>query len=454
MEKKRTSALTGEIEIQSEPFKKVVGKNSIISVDNNVFSCCIQYEYPRYGFPLFATHGSFINGKLPPSNPGYETYVWGEGADQKPVVVAITLEVTEYVPSNVTTTLYPPAWTINAKMIIPRTIPIDVKIVATTDTPQQFLWQGGLTDYAEAASILTATGSIDGKEVVLKGVGYCESVGFENPALVTDPKLQRTRAIQTAKLPDAVYHEQAPKAFPICKKPSLPARGFLISYLDIVGAPSWDFVNTPFVFHFQSAAIMHFQFLLLGASLLFSTTQASIHHDFKHKRENDLTTATVTDPGSTSIVELSSISPAISSDAATTTEAAAASSTDLSLAVSTTVAIDSTSTESTPLFQSHPLTTSTAIIPSNSSLSTSSPTTKEASTSASEKTAGASTKTEQTTVIPTGIPTTSGAVATSTPKSAAGKTLDARGWCVVLSIVFGAWGVVGLMFGLGVGGWI
>ena len=59
---------------------------------------------------------------------------------------------------------------------------VNLDVVVTTVCDQQSLWQGGLAEYAEAACSMVATGYVDGREVMMEGVGYCESVGLEDPA--------------------------------------------------------------------------------------------------------------------------------------------------------------------------------------------------------------------------------------------------------------------------------
>ncbi|CZR63163.1 uncharacterized protein PAC_13060 [Phialocephala subalpina] len=236
---------------------------------------------------------------------------------------------------------------------------------------------------------------------------------------------------------------------------------------------------------------MHFQFILLGASLL-SLATASINFEYKHKRQGDLTTNTVTGtppcllllssllfpnfsistqklnaPASSSTtIQLSELSavPASSSDSTDAVASTDLTATSTDAAASATDAIDSTTTaESTPLFQSHPFTTTS----SNSTFTATKYSSSEKVTSSRRHVSlpifpfyfrPLSTLTpkplDDFTELTDQTATTSGAVATSTPKSAAGKTLDARGWCVVLSVIFGAWGAVGIFFGLGVGGWI
>lgn len=58
---------------------------------------------------------------------------------------------------------------------------LDIVVTIATDIEQQPLRKGGLTEYAEAASTVNAVGAVDGLPVRMKGVGHCESVGFEDP---------------------------------------------------------------------------------------------------------------------------------------------------------------------------------------------------------------------------------------------------------------------------------
>jgi predicted secreted hydrolase len=115
------------------------------------------------------------NGTIPPAAFTFGVYVEGKSSR----LVEATLDVAKYAKSPETDANYPTEW-----RIFVNSNGIELKLDVTTVCEQQALWQGGLTEYAEAASTVKATGSIDGKAVVLEGVGYCESVGLEDPVEV------------------------------------------------------------------------------------------------------------------------------------------------------------------------------------------------------------------------------------------------------------------------------
>lgn len=296
------AALEGGVEISSDPFCKVIGKNSIVGSDNNVFPCHVHFEdsgstldgrpaitidldcaaanppflegsngyvglkdhipglsswyyyswaqQPTTGsvqidhdtfkvergltwmdhqwggctpplppvsapawsgwsffalqfdenrsFSISCSHGPIVNGVLPPDLPGFATYVTGKGHAQKSILAEAFLTVTKYIESPDTSASYPCAWEIKVKSV-PVTIDgLDVVITATTDLEQQSLWMGGLAEYAEAASTVIAVGSDGGLPVQMKGVGYCESVGFEDPhEVVTRGKTWLKSALAT-----------------------------------------------------------------------------------------------------------------------------------------------------------------------------------------------------------------------------------------------------------------
>lgn len=57
---------------------------------------------------------------------------------------------------------------------------LDRVVSAITDIEQQSLRKGELIEYAVAASTMNTVGAADGLPVRMKGVGHCESVGFED----------------------------------------------------------------------------------------------------------------------------------------------------------------------------------------------------------------------------------------------------------------------------------
>ena len=46
----------------------------------------------------------------------------------------------------------------------------------------QTLYFASLVEYSEANCTVTAVGTVGGNPVALSGVGFCEGVGFEDPA--------------------------------------------------------------------------------------------------------------------------------------------------------------------------------------------------------------------------------------------------------------------------------
>ena len=92
------------------------------------------------------------------------------------MLVEAKLDVGQFAKSPETDANYPSAWQL---VVQSSTVNLDVVVTAVCD--QQSLWQGGLAEYAEAACSVVATGIVDGKQVTMEGVGYCESVGLEDP---------------------------------------------------------------------------------------------------------------------------------------------------------------------------------------------------------------------------------------------------------------------------------
>ncbi|EDR04536.1 uncharacterized protein LACBIDRAFT_304300 [Laccaria bicolor S238N-H82] len=111
------------------------------------------------------------SGKIVPSLWGFGVYVEGKSSS----LVEAKLDVGQFAKSPETDANYPSAW-----HLVVQSATVNLDVVVTTVCDQQSLWQGGLTEYAEAASTVVATGHVDGKEVTMEGVGYCESVGLED----------------------------------------------------------------------------------------------------------------------------------------------------------------------------------------------------------------------------------------------------------------------------------
>jgi predicted secreted hydrolase len=134
---------------------------------------------------LTNTHGPIVNGIDDPA-PGFGTLIMPDGTSQ---LVGNTLSIGGYTPSPVTTARYPSSWAIDVTEGL--LYPVSLHVVPVTDVAQQAMWMGAQVEYAEAASTVTATGSINGVDVgTLTGVGYCESVGFEDTTLLAARQIQ------------------------------------------------------------------------------------------------------------------------------------------------------------------------------------------------------------------------------------------------------------------------
>jgi predicted secreted hydrolase len=130
--------------------------------------CWFEFQFDGdRALTLACPHG----GKIVPSLWGFGIYV--EGKSSTPVQAK--LDVGEFTKSSETDANYPSAW-----HILAQSTAVELDVVVTTVCEQQSLWQGGLTEFAEAACTVVATGYVDGKEVTMEGVGYCESVGLED----------------------------------------------------------------------------------------------------------------------------------------------------------------------------------------------------------------------------------------------------------------------------------
>lgn len=123
---------------------------------------------------LSAPHGPIVGGVLPASNPGFGTYVAADGSSR---LFGVDLSVGAYVASPNTDARYPSDWTI---LIAGTQIDLLVKPVVTVQP--QTMMMGSSAEYSEANCTVSATGIIDGVAVAMRGVGYCEGVGFEDPA--------------------------------------------------------------------------------------------------------------------------------------------------------------------------------------------------------------------------------------------------------------------------------
>ena len=138
--------------------------------------CWFEFQFDgNRSLTLAAPHQAVADGTLPFFNPGFGVYVDNGVSTLIPAV----LEVWAYTPSAATGVAYPSAWTIEAGRLEG---PVLLAVMPKTVLADQAMWMGGLTEYSEAAATVTAIGVANGKPVRMTGVGYCEGVGFENPA--------------------------------------------------------------------------------------------------------------------------------------------------------------------------------------------------------------------------------------------------------------------------------
>jgi predicted secreted hydrolase len=122
-------------------------------------------------------HGAIVDGKLPAVVPGIGLYVEGGSST---TLFGVELSVSEYTKSPDTDAYIPSAWQFTSTS----PSPIELTVTATTDFKQQSMWNSVLIEYGEAAVTVHATGIFNGNPIDMYGVGYSESVGFEDPAEV------------------------------------------------------------------------------------------------------------------------------------------------------------------------------------------------------------------------------------------------------------------------------
>ncbi len=136
--------------------------------------CWFEFQFDgNRSLTLSNPHGPIVGGVLPPNNPGFGTFV-DSGTS---TLVGAVLQVGAYVQSVNTGGRYPSDWTIE---VTGTGVHLFVKPVVHVEP--QTLWMGTLAEYSEANASVTAVGTINGRAVSLSGVGYCEGVGFEDPA--------------------------------------------------------------------------------------------------------------------------------------------------------------------------------------------------------------------------------------------------------------------------------
>jgi predicted secreted hydrolase len=139
--------------------------------------CWFEFQFDgNRSLTLAVPHQALTDeSKLRPFfNPGFGVYVENGVSSLIPAL----LEVWAYAPSAKTGVNYPVLL-----MVTPKTV-----------LPDQAMWMGGLTEYSEAAVTVTAIGAVNNLAVRMTGVGYCEGVGFENPAEHTERDLAWLRA--------------------------------------------------------------------------------------------------------------------------------------------------------------------------------------------------------------------------------------------------------------------
>ncbi|HEX8165513.1 MAG TPA: lipocalin-like domain-containing protein [Beijerinckiaceae bacterium] len=158
--------------------------------------CWFEFQFDGdRSLTLACPHQAIVDGKLPLVTPGFGTYV-EKGNSQ---LVAAFLEVGAYTKSPNSAARYPSSWLIEVvtppknpsktpkklSQTPPKAPPgnsVALVVKPTTVLADQSMWLGGLAEYSEAASTVTAFGFAGGGPVKMEGVGYCEGVGFEDPA--------------------------------------------------------------------------------------------------------------------------------------------------------------------------------------------------------------------------------------------------------------------------------
>ena len=154
--------------------------------------CWFEFQFDGdRSLTLSAPHGPVVGGVLPPNALAFGTYI-DNGVS---TIVYGTLNVSAYVQSPKTTARYPSAWSLAIASIDKTTVVLAV--TPSAPIQPQTLWMGQITEYSEANCAATAMGTISGAPITMTGVGYCEGVGFEDPAL----EHARQEAFLTSKLP-------------------------------------------------------------------------------------------------------------------------------------------------------------------------------------------------------------------------------------------------------------
>ncbi|WP_158807104.1 lipocalin-like domain-containing protein [Beijerinckia sp. L45] len=138
--------------------------------------CWFEFQFDgNRSLTLACSHAGLKGHELPLINPGFGTFV----DNGKASLVPAALEVLAYSKSTETDAHYPSDWLIEVGSAQG---PLLLVVKPRTVLKNQAMWMGGLTEYSEAAATVTAIGQINGKGVEMAGIGYCEGVGFEDPA--------------------------------------------------------------------------------------------------------------------------------------------------------------------------------------------------------------------------------------------------------------------------------
>ncbi|MDQ2681861.1 MAG: carotenoid 1,2-hydratase, partial [Candidatus Eremiobacteraeota bacterium] len=145
--------------------------------------CWFEFQFDGgRSLTLSVPHDAIVGGQIAPSDlTGFGTFIDNGTA----TFVAATMQVLSYQPSPNSDARYPSGWTFEvANLPLPGqpTTPIALVVKPLAPIQPQTLYFASLVEYSEANNTVTATGTIGGSSVALSGVGYCEGVGFENPA--------------------------------------------------------------------------------------------------------------------------------------------------------------------------------------------------------------------------------------------------------------------------------
>ena len=108
--------------------------------------CWFEFQFDgNHALTLSCLHSS----KIIPSLWGFGVYAKGKSL----MLVEAKLDVGQFAKSPETDANYPSAW----QLVVQSTM-VNLDDIVTTVCDQQSLWQGGLSEYAEAACSMVATG--------------------------------------------------------------------------------------------------------------------------------------------------------------------------------------------------------------------------------------------------------------------------------------------------------